>query len=506
MVVDNASTDDVVREHFECDLLLTGGRALDPETGLDAVRNVAVTDGVISAITTEYPPARSVLNVSGRVVAPGFIDLHSHGQTVSSLRVQALDGVTTALELEAGASPVAWVYDRAAELGRPINYGYSASWAMARMHVLDAIEPHGAFMAFAESMGRKRWQQPATAQELSAILDRVEEELYSGALGIGVLVGYAPRSGRNEYYRVAKLAAKYSAPTFTHARFKNPEDPESSLEGIAEIVAAAAGTGAHMHLCHINSTSLRAIDEIADVVGGARQHGLNVSTEAYPYGAGMTGIGVPFLHPDNLSNFQIAPHNLVVVGTGERPANARRLLELREQDPGAMVIIHYLDEENVDDWAVLERALLLEGTAIASDAVPFSLPDGRQIEDEWPLPPDAVSHPRSSGTFSRVMGTFVRELGVLSLMEAVKRCTLIPAQVLEDIAPAMRLKGRMQVGADADIVVFDSKLVADRSTYLEPSRTSTGVEHLLVNGEFVVQNSNVLPNAMPGRPVKGRFA
>lgn len=506
MVVENPSTERLVRDSSECDLLLTGGRVLDPETGLDAVRNVAVTGGQISHITTEYPPAKSVMDVSGRVVAPGFIDLHSHGQTVSSLRMQALDGVTTALELEAGASPVGWVYDRAAAVGRPINYGYSASWAMARMHVLDAIEPRGAFMAFAENMGRKGWQQPATARELSAILDRVEEQLHAGALGIGVLVGYAPRSGRNEYYKVAQLAAKYNVPTFTHARFKNPADPESSLEGIAEIVAAAAGTGAHMHLCHINSTSLRAIDEIAAVVDGARQHGLNVSTEAYPYGAGMTGIGVPFLHPDNLSKLQIAPHNLVVVETGERPATARRLLELRKRDPGAMVIIHYLDEENADDWAVLERALLLNDTAIASDAVPFSLPGGRLIEDEWPLPPDAVSHPRSSGTFSRVMGTLVRDLGVLSLIEAVKRCTLIPAKILEDVAPSMRLKGRIQVGADADIVVFDPSRIADRSTYLQPSRASIGVEHLLVRGEFVVQNANVLPSAMPGQPVKGRIS
>lgn len=490
----------------ECDLLLTGARVLDPETGLDAVRNVGITNGTISSLGTDRPPAKSVLDVSGRVLAPGFIDLHSHAQTVSSLRMQALDGVTTALELESGASPVRAVYERASALGRPINYGYSASWAMARMQILDGIESNGAFMAFAENMGRPGWQRPASPRELSAVLDRLEEQLHDGALGIGVLVGYAPRTGRNEYYKVAQLAARLNAPTFTHARFKNPDDPETALEGIAEIVAAAAGTGAHMHLCHINSTSLRAIDEIGQVVLGAREHGLSVSTEAYPYGAGMTGIGVPFLHPDNLPNLGIKPSNLVLVATGERPATARRLLELREEDSGAMVIIHYLDEKNVDDWAVLQRGLLLKDTAIASDALPFSLPGGELVENTWPLPSGAISHPRSTGTFSRVLGTLVRDLGVLSLLEAVRRCTLIPAQILEEVAPVMRRKGRVQVGADADLVVFDAERIADRSTYAEPTLSSTGVEHLLVNGELVIQNGSILIDAMAGKPVKGHLA
>jgi len=497
---------DPSRPVFECDVLLRGGRVLDPETGLDGIRNVGISGGAITYVGADAPPARVLIDVAGRVVAPGFIDLHSHAQTVSSLRMQALDGVTTALELESGASPVRAVYEMASGVGRPINYGYSASWAMARMKVLDDIEPTGAFMAFSEFMGRPAWREPANKRQLDAILDRLEEQVHDGALGIGVLVGYAPFTGRNEYYKVAQLAAKLNAPTFTHARFKNPEDPETALEGIAEIVAAAAGTGAHMHLCHINSTSLRAIDEIAQVVSGAREHGLNISTEAYPYGAGMTGISVPFLHPDNLPRLGIEPRNLVVVATGERPANAARLLEIRKRDPGAMVIIHYLDEANPDDWSVVQRSLLLKDTAIASDAVPFTLPNGKLVEDTWPIPPEAISHPRSTGTFARILGTLVRDLQVISLLEAVGRCTLIPARILEDVAPAMRRKGRVQQGGDADLVVFDPERIADQSTYLEPTHGSVGVEHLLVNGEFVVRDGLLLTSAMPGKPIRGGTA
>ena len=159
-----------------------------------------------------------------------------------------------------------------------------------------------------------------------------------------MLVGYAPQTGRNEYLRVGVTAARYDVPTFTHARFKNPEEPESALEGVAEVVAAAAGSGAHMHLCHVNSTSLRAIDEVAELIDGARAVGWTVTTEAYPYGAGMTAVGVPFLHPDNLARLGIQPSNLSIVATGERPRDAARLLQIRRETPGALVIIHYLDE------------------------------------------------------------------------------------------------------------------------------------------------------------------
>jgi hypothetical protein len=489
----------------ECELLLSGARVVDPETGLDEVRHVGVSGGRITSVTTDPVPARRVLDLSGRVLAPGFIDLHSHAQTVSSLRMQALDGVTTALELEAGAGSPGSVYRRDGDDGRPINFGYSASWAMARMRVMDGVDPEGGFASFAKFCDGPRWRHKAGRGELDRILADVERQLHEGALGIGVLLGYAPQTGRAEYFRLAQLAARYDVPTFTHARFKNPDDPESALEGIAEVVATASGTGAHMHLCHINSTSLRAIDEVSAVVAGAREHGLRVSTEAYPYGAGMTTINAPFLHPDNLARMGIEPSDLAVLATGERPRDAARLLEIRRSDPGAMVAIHYLDEKDPDDWSVLERSLILPDTAIASDAIPFIAPDGTLVQDTWPLPHGSSSHPRTSGTFCRFISTTVRELGLLSLVEAVGRCSLQPATVLESVAPQMRSKGRVQVGADADLVVFDLTTVTDRATYTDPALPSVGVDHLLVGGEFVVRDGHLLADAMPGKAVRGRL-
>ncbi|MGR6320633.1 amidohydrolase family protein [Micromonospora soli] len=497
--------EDAVTCFRDCDLVLAGGRVVDPESGLDAVTDVAVSGGTVAAVgdTSGFRPAQT-LDVSGHVVTAGFIDLHSHAQTIPSLRLQALDGVTTALELESGVGDVARALATAAAEGRPVNYGYSASWARSRMSALDGVTPSHGPLGFAAGIGESTgWQRPADHAEVTRIAGRLEEEIGAGALGIGVLLGYAPGTGRDEYLRVASTAARLGVPTFTHARFKNRHEPESALEGVAEVVAAAAETGAHMHLCHLNSTALRAVDEIADLVSGARARGLAITTEAYPYGAGMTAVGAPFLSPDRLPRLGLRTSDLVVVATGERPADEDRLLQIRRDIPGALVVVHYLDEGSAPDLALIRRALLLDDTAVASDAVPFMDVDGTLIDGDRPMPPGALSHPRSSGTFSRFLRTMVRETATLSLSEALRRCSLLPATFLQAASPAMARKGRVQAGHDADLVVFNLAEVADRSTYQIPAASSIGFKHVLVGGEPVVRDGALVPSALPGRAIVG---
>ncbi|ROR73373.1 amidohydrolase family protein [Bogoriella caseilytica] len=506
------------------DLLLRGARVIDPETGLDGIRDVGVRRGRIEAITTpgalEGPgaaPQDSVrigaaeqLDLTGLVLAPGFIDLHSHAQSINGLRLQALDGVTTSLDLEAGALPVAPAYERAAAEGRPINYGYAANWLLARILEVENLpdpEP-GSFrrqsaVGLAALQGLTAWQEPAPPEAVSAVLERLRNGVAEGGIGFGVLVGYSPGSGRVEMYRLAELAAELNVPMFVHGRYKEADDPLSAVEGALELIALATATGAPVHLCHVNSTYALAEDLVLDAIAQAQDRGARLTTEAYPYHASSTSIGASFLSPEQMSSRGKPASSIRYLATGERVASYERLAELRATDPGGTVVIDYLDPEDPEQMGRLHRILTFPGTAVASDAM---LPQiggrrtGADLEQEWPLPDEAFEHPRSAGCFTRVLGHISRELGLMSLNSAIERASYLPATILEGCVPAMRRKGRVQVGCDADLTIFDPATVTDRATF-EDLQPAAGISHVLVGGQFVVRDGRLDPAAMPGAPV-----
>ncbi len=491
----------------EWDLVLRGGRVIDPESGLDAVRDVAVGQGRIAAVGTALPAAPTNVDVAGQVVTAGFIDLHSHVSDLGGLRLQAMDGVTTALELEAGVTPVADAYRRAATRGRPVNYGFAASWALARMETVAGLPPDASLRAFMARISEPAWQRPAEPAQVTALLARLSADLADGALGIGVLLGYAPAARPAEYLRVAELAAEAGLPTFTHARDLIEMVPGAVVDGAEEIVRAAGQTGAHMHYCHI-STSQRHIERVLKLVGRAQAAGSRITTEAYPYGSGMTGIGAAFLAPERLGERGLVPSSLTYAPTGERIGSEGRLRELRQSDPGGLVIIDMLREDDPADRALLMRSLTFPGAVVASDAMPLTWTAPPADPLAWPLPPAAITHPRTAGTFCRVLRLLARGDGgrlgdgPLSLAQALAKCSLEPARLLEDRVPAMRHKGRLQAGMDADVVVFDPETITDRASYLRSTRPSAGIRYVLVTGTFVVRDGDIAGDARPGRAVR----
>jgi hypothetical protein len=485
------------------DLVVAGGRVIDPETGLDQVGDVGIRGGSIAAVGPEPLAGETRLDASGLVVAPGFIDLHCHAQTVPSMRMQALDGVTTGLELEAGGYPVAAAYRAAAEEGRPINYGFAASWIGVRMAVLDQARMDGSFTAITVAFGGARWHRLVDGPTAATIVAEVDTELGEGAIGIGLMPGYAPESNREEYLAMAALAARRQVPTYSHVRHGHAREPGSCVEGVGELVQVAAMTGAHMHLCHVNSTGWRRAPELLELLGRAQGLGLRLSTEMYPWGAASTVMGAPWFDPANLERVGITPRDMFDASRGRRVRDADDLAAIRRETPGDIGVFFFLDEAAEDDVAVLDQVLAHPDVAVATDAVPY-LSGGRPVDGQvWPLPDDALAHPRLAGTFCRTLRWQTRERGVLTLPEAIRRMTLVPARVVEAAAPGARRKGRVQPGCDADVVVFDPDTVTERATYDDPRRPSHGMRHVVVGGTPLVRDGELDTAVMPGRPLRG---
>jgi len=492
----------------EFDTVITGGRVIDPETGLDAIRSVGIRSGSVAAIADADLTADVVLDARGLVVTPGFIDLHCHTQSLPGDRIQACDGVTTTLELESGVLPIAEWYDQQARAGRAINYGASASWTFARIAEMtpEMGEPHPNLTYFQAAYRYSGWQHDVSTREQAArIIARLEQGLADGALGIGINSGYIPGAGVQELSLVADLAARHAVPTFTHIQFMSNIDPDSSQEAYLRLVAYAATSAAHMHICHLNSTSLRDIERCAHLISVAQQHGLKITTEAYPYGAASTVVGAAFLaHPCYCERTGATWSDIVLNATGEAVRDEADLRRVQHDDPGQPIVWHYLDpENNADDQRLLDISVLFPGGAIASDSMPWEQPGHTQVEgDVWPLPADAVAHPRSAGTFARFFAQYVTGRQLIGLSDAVAKCTLIPADILANASPSMARKGRLQVGADADIAVFALDQFQDRATYSEPTLRSEGMVHVLVGGQPLIRDRVLDTGVRAGREVR----
>jgi N-acyl-D-aspartate/D-glutamate deacylase len=412
-----------------------------------------------------------VVHAAGLVVAPGFIDLHQHGQDLASQRVKALDGVTTALELEIGAPDVAQ-FLKAKEGHSLIHYGTSASHVAARALVFGAPLPAGTILP----KSGLATDQAATPEQIEAIRERLREELDAGGLAVGMGIQYTPGATRLEVIDMFRLAAERSLPVYTHMRSAGRIEPGSSIEAISEVIGAAAITGAALHIVHINSTCLRDSLECLSMVEGARARGLDVTTEAYPYIAGMTAINSALFNPGWREKLGIDYGDLVLPDTGEH-LTKQRFDELHNSSATHWVLIFANTQEVVDK--VIPHPLVM----IASDG--------------------AEGHPRNAGTYSRVLAQYVREKGTVTLMDAIRKMSLMPAQMLERSTPAARQKGRLQEGADADIVVFDANTIGDRATFEKPMEPSVGVRYLVVGGTLLVDEGKLVPDVFPGRAILG---
>jgi dihydroorotase len=454
------------------DLVIVDGRVIDPESKRDAIATVAINNGRIAAITNGPLQGKVTIDARGLVVAPGFIDLHSHGQDDENYRFKVMDGVTSALELELGtADPESWY--KAREGKALINFGASVGHVPIRMTVMHDVEPEK--LVPSGDAARK----PATEVELKQINESFERGLQAGGLGIGLGIQYTPAASHEEILNAFRIAAQHNAVVFVHMRYLGGLEPNNSLSALEEVIAAAAITGAHLHIAHISSMGLRQTHKLLEVIQQARRNGIDVTTECYPYTAAETEIGSAVFDEGWQQVMGIDYQDLQWVDTGER-LTKETFQKYRKQ--GGLVIIHFIPD------GVAEEAVASPLTIIASD--------GLMIKGK--------GHPRGAGTYARVLGYYVREKRALTLMEALNKMTALPAQRLEAFVPEFKNKGRLRVGADADIVIFDASRVVDKATYELPGQYSQGIQYSIVNGIIVVRNGTIIEGVRPGRPLRAR--
>lgn len=454
------------------DLVVRGGRVIDPETGLDAVRDVGISAGRIAAVSETPLAGAATLDASGLVVTPGFIDLHTHVNDAATYRLAVQQGVTSALDLEIGAPDVAAFYE--SRRGKAaINFGTAASHPWSRVR---AFGDPPSDVAIVPSSGRAT-ESVAGDGERRALRERLAHELDAGAPGIGMGLVYTPGATRAEVIDVFRIAAAYRVPIYVHVRSSGRIEPGSSIESVGEVIAAAAVTGAPLHIVHINSSCLADAPECLRMIGGARARGLDVTVEGYPYGAGMTDLKSSVFNPGWQQKLGIGERDVAIPESGER-LTAESFAKYRAA-PGPRLVLIYSNPDAVVD-AVITDPL----TMIASDAV---MQDGR-------------GHPRAAGAFARVLARYVREQRSLTLLDAVRKMALMPARRLETGTGGGHRKGRVQVGADADLAVFDLASVADRATYAAPTVPAVGFKHVLVNGVPVVRDGRLL-EVTPGRGI-----
>ncbi|NWK95886.1 D-glutamate deacylase [Sphingobium lactosutens] len=461
------------------DLILTGGRVIDPDSGRDEIADIGIRDGRIAAISTNPLSGGKRLDAKNMVVAPGFIDLHAHGQDPVAERLQLLDGVTTAIDMEIGTLPVADLHARMQGKAL-INFGASASHICARLQILSGktCADSGPHQVAADPAMLAKGADPAQEARIADLMDR---DVRAGALGYGLGIEYVPGAGRREIFRIFQAAGKTGAPVFTHVRSR-PLDKASGvpIAVVQEVIADAATTGAPLQIVHIASTGLGDVPTLLELVKGAQVHGIDVTTEAYPYTAGSTAIGSSFFSEGWQQRNGVSYDAVQWPATGERltPESFERY---RRDQPDAAVIIHVIPSEIVD-LAVTDPVV-----SIASDGVPWTT---------------AGEHPRGAGTFARVLGVYVRDRKLLDLKTAIAKMTIMPARRLEKVSPQMARKGRIAVGADADITIFDPAKVKDSATFETPMQPSVGIRFVLVGGTLMARDGQVTEGQFPGQAIR----
>jgi N-acyl-D-aspartate/D-glutamate deacylase len=447
------------------DRVISGGRVIDPDSGYDAVANVGIDGGTITSISTDALRGKATIDATGLVVAPGFIDLLSYEPNDYGSWFKIADGVTTNLGmhgLNARAKDFFNTYGSPA-LRPPMHYGGAYDDSFMRDHL-------------------KVRTVAASDKQIATMVAQVEQSFVDGYIGVSFEPEYTPWVTDAEINAMATMAKSHEMPVMFHVRYSSPDEPgKNNAAAIAEVLKVAQTTGASVHVDHITSTGgTHTMPETIATLEQARASGVDVTACMYPYDFWATTLASARFAPGWQQRFRITYGDLVVPGTGERLTEATFR---KYQAQNKLVAAYAIPDEDV------VTGLQTDWIMIGSDAI---------------LESSNNNHPRSTGCFTRLLGTYVRERGVLSLPQALAKMTILPARRLEKRVPMLTKKGRLQIGADADINVIDPTTVTDTSTVDNPAQMAKGIDYVLVMGHLVKEGDTLHKDVRVGEAIKGR--
>ena len=497
------------------DLVIKNGRVMDPETMFDGVANVGIKDGRIAVITKKDIEGKETIDARGLVVAPGFIDTHFHAVDPFATKMVVADGVTTGMDLEAGATRVGEWYAKRDKSGWQVNYGTVSGWGLTRMLVHDPEvtinEPidassQGSYVTKAAADGVPGWSVTrSNLEQMNQLLKLTDEDLRQGAIGVGVTSAYMNRGLTTyEQFSQQRLAARYGRVTSVHTRFHvTTQTPTEAPMGVNEVMANAMLLKAPLLIAHDNDYGWWEHQEKLQM---ARAQGYNFWGEYYPFAAGSTIVGADFFRPEIWEAVNGYKYEETIYDPGaDKFLSKDEYLKAAKENPGYVIIVHLPPRKK---W--LPYWLTIPEMVVASDAMAGVDVDGNL------LPYDAdvtkfAGHPRTAASYTTTL-KLGREQGV-PLMFTLAQLSYWTAKHLGDTGlEAMKERGRVQVGKVADLALFDPETVAPRATYKagENGLPPVGMPYVIVNGTIVVRDSKVLP-VRPGQSIrfpveaKGRF-
>ena len=468
---DNKETD----QSQNYDLVISNARVIDPETGLDSVLNIGVNGGTIEKLTGESIKGTKEIDANNKIASPGFIDLHTHSPFPYGESFQVRDGATTILDLEAGAFP-STEYGHFIKDSARANYGASTAHALARMKVIEGKDESYFVAKSGEAIvPGATFAQLASADQVEEMRQLLRTDLDNGGLGIGLLLDYmSPAVSDEELRMIFEVAKEKEVVVWAHIR----RGINGDITGLNDVLDLSQEIGTSLHICHINANSMGEIENWLKAIDEANAKGADISVELFPYTAGSTSISADVFSRDWQTIFDITYEDVQWSETGEW-FTKESWEDKRKNRPEGMIIHHYMKEE----W--IQKGLKYPAMMVSSDATPAVVEEVK-------------ANPNLAGTYTRLLAKYVRDEKILTLQDAIAKGSYYPAKRLESFAPVFKKKGRIQEGADADILVYDLNKLQDHATYTDPYQASTGWSYVIVNGEIVVENDELTTNR-PGK-------